>query len=170
MLVSTWFFTSQVLCNRDSGKTTERSRFITLHRPWLHPLLWHQQIQWFHQSEVSLWFEVSLQTRSSRFKIKDTLASSTPLTSANLVLPSIWGLMSGCCMRPLPRPFSSKKAPRPLITTNMMANVRTVLQSWALRVGSACMVKRGFLADPISAVLPDAPPVDKIWIWFKKKK
>ncbi len=67
-----------------------------------------------------------------------TLASSTPLTSANLVVVSSWGVMSGLASMPRLRPFSSITAPSPAMSRKVMPSVRAVFQSCAHMVGSAC--------------------------------
>lgn len=103
-----------------------------------------------------------------REKRKLTFASSTPLTSLNFVLPSIWGLISGFEMMPFPSPFSSRIVPSPLMTTNMIVKVLNVRQSWDFKVGSACIVYKGLLADPISDD-PFAPTVPQAFAFRLSK-
>lgn len=67
-----------------------------------------------------------------------TLASSTPLTSANLVVVSSWGFMSGLASMPRDSPFSSISAPSPLSSRKATPSVRTVFHSCPNMDGSAC--------------------------------
>ena len=70
------------------------------------------------------------------------MASSTPLTSANLVFVS--GVGFGAPSPPMiPRempPRSSASAPTPLKMMNAVPSVRSVRHNWALNVGSSCWV------------------------------
>ena len=96
-----------------------------------------------------------------------TLASSTPFTSENLVLPSIWGRMSGEFMTPRDKPPPSMNAPRALNIRKMPARYRMDVQIWDLRVGSACTVQSGFFRVPRAGPACDearlaATPVKKV--------